>query len=335
MIEVNDIEVSFEDTFNSASGSIKATELIDKAKHILAMLNNEAIDDEKYIIKDLESLIGVLECAEFFVDPDSLLSYDECNKLDELIKKEFKESENEKMDNNMEIVKAYLDNRLQALDLYKMVRADLKDINNYGGRGNHEDLSDLLIKYSDILNVIRTLTNWNCDNESKVIDKLFSYIHGSEIQHNQAREFFKLDEIDDEKSIKQLESKILIYGMCYAESEIKNNLYEYDEPFTEKEIEYMIKQDDDYFYKLAKKTVDDISLELSNREIVAIKEALKEYSPYALIVDWQTKDIGDYSYDFIMLDYIDNNTSYGKIKENELFYMKLYIAIYELNMKMK
>ena len=133
----------------------------------------------------------------------------------------------------------------------------------------------------------------------------------------------------DEKTLRE---KIIYVGAYYAVQQVDVNLYELSEhEFSEEEL--MLLSDKGISY------VEDIIWEeykpftdLSDKEVQAIKDGLKEYSPYGLVNDWSL-GICDFDYDEVMRGYLFNKHGEigNSIEQHHELYSRLYLTI--LNIK--
>lgn len=124
-----------------------------------------------------------------------------------------------------------------------------------------------------------------------------------------------------------VENKVIELGVYYVDQQVNSRIGLHDEKeyFTEREINFLESRNSFYFYRLASEKFEN-DLEFNDKELKAIDNALKHYTPFGLINDWSLGII-DYDYDTIMLDFISKN------KDIENLYEKLYIALHEIKIE--
>ena len=131
---------------------------------------------------------------------------------------------------------------------------------------------------------------------------------------------------------KTLKEKIIDVGAYYAAQQVEVNPYELlDHEFTEEEVEFLSGKEISYVEDIIRDEYKPLT-DLSEKEVQAIKDGLKEYNPYALVNDWSL-GICDFDYDEVMGDYLFNkHKEIGNlIEHHHELYGRLYLTI--LNIK--
>ena len=133
----------------------------------------------------------------------------------------------------------------------------------------------------------------------------------------------------DEKTLKE---KIVNVGTYYAVQQVDVNLEELSEhEFTEEELMFLSDKGISYVEDIIREEYKPLT-DLSDREVQAIKDGLKEYSPYGLVNDWSL-GICDFDYDEVMRGYLFNKHGEigNSIEQHHELYSRLYLTI--LNIK--
>lgn len=133
----------------------------------------------------------------------------------------------------------------------------------------------------------------------------------------------------DEKTLKE---KIIDVGAYYSAQQVEVNPDELlEHEFTEEEVEFLRGKEISYVEDIMREEYKPLT-DLSDKEVQAIKDGLKEYSPYALVNDWSL-GICDFDYDMVMGDYLFNKRKeIGNLMgHHHELYGRLYLAI--LNIK--
>lgn len=133
----------------------------------------------------------------------------------------------------------------------------------------------------------------------------------------------------DEKTLRE---KIIDVGAYYSAQQVEVNPDELlEHEFTEEEVEFLRGKEISYVEDIIREEYKPFT-DLSDKEVRAIKDGLKEYSPYALVNDWSL-GICDFDYDKVMGDYLFNkHKEIGDLMEqHHELYGRLYLTI--LNIK--
>lgn len=122
---------------------------------------------------------------------------------------------------------------------------------------------------------------------------------------------------------KELEQKVISIGVYYINQLVENGDLEgegYD--FNKSEISFLNQQTTDFFVKIARSNFVN-NLNFNSEELKAMKDGLKEYEPYGLVLDWSL-GICDFEFDNIAIDFIEKN------KSDKDIYEKLYIKLNDI-----
>lgn len=133
----------------------------------------------------------------------------------------------------------------------------------------------------------------------------------------------------DEKTLKE---KIINVGAYYAVQQVDVNPYELlEHGFTEEELMFLSDRGISYIENIMKEEYKPLT-DLSDKEVKAIKDGLKEYRPYGLVNDWSL-GICDFEFDKVMGDYLFNkHREIGNLIEHRHeLYSRLYLTV--LNIK--
>lgn len=129
--------------------------------------------------------------------------------------------------------------------------------------------------------------------------------------------------------VKKLKEKIIYVGAYYAAQQVEVNPDELSEHgFTEEEVEFLRGKEISYVEDIIRNEYKPLT-DLSDKEVQAIKDGLKDYSPYALVNDWSL-GICDFGYDKIMGDYLLNEHHKEidiLIEHHHELYSRLYVTI--------
>lgn len=131
---------------------------------------------------------------------------------------------------------------------------------------------------------------------------------------------------------KKLREKIIDVGAYYSAQQVEVNIDELSEhEFTEEEVEFLRGKEISYVEDIIREEYEPLT-DLSDKEVQAIKDGLKEYSPYALVNDWSL-GICDFDYDEVMRGYLFiKHGEVGNLMENHHeLYSRLYLTV--LNIK--
>lgn len=124
----------------------------------------------------------------------------------------------------------------------------------------------------------------------------------------------------------ELKDKIISTGAYYVAQQVALNIQELSEhEFSDDELDFLEDKGIEYIEQIMKEEYKPF-IDLTEEEVQAVKNGLKWYEPYGLVNDWSL-GICDYSYDKIMLDYIDEKER--KLPEYELF-SRLYLTVLKI-----
>ena len=132
----------------------------------------------------------------------------------------------------------------------------------------------------------------------------------------------------DEKTLRE---KIIDVGAYYSAQQVEVNPYELSEhEFTDEEVEFLSGKEISYVEDIIREEYKPLT-DLSDKEVQAIKDGLKDYSPYGLVNDWSL-GICDFDYDKVMGDYLFNkHKEIGNLSEHHHeLYSRLYLTILKI-----
>ena len=127
---------------------------------------------------------------------------------------------------------------------------------------------------------------------------------------------------------KTLREKIIDMGAYYAAQQVEVNLDELlEHEFTEEEVEFLSGKEVSYVEDIIREEYKPLT-DLSEKEVQAIKDGMKEYPVYGLVNDWSL-GICDFDYDKVMGDYLFNkHKEIGNSTErHHELYSRLYLTI--------
>lgn len=137
----------------------------------------------------------------------------------------------------------------------------------------------------------------------------------------------------DEKTLRE---KIIDVGAYYGAQQVEVNPYELSEhEFTEEEVEFLSGKEISYVEDIIREEYEPLT-DLSDKEVQAIKDGLKDYSPYGLVNDWSL-GICDFDYDVVMGDYLFNkHKEIGNlIEQHHELYSRLYLTIMNIKSELE
>lgn len=135
---------------------------------------------------------------------------------------------------------------------------------------------------------------------------------------------------------KKLREKIIDVGVYYVAQQVEVNPDELlEHEFTKEEVEFLSGKEISYVEDIIREEYKPLT-DLSDKEVQAIKDGLKDYSPYGLVNDWSL-GICDFDYDKVMGDYLFNKHKEisNLIEQHHELYSRLYLTILNIKEEIK